>query len=121
MPREYPRTRRVGEQMQRELAGLIRDEIRDPRVGLVTVSDVEVTRDLAHATVYVAFLGAEPAQVRDEVDALNHAAGFLRRLLGQRMTIRTVPALKFVFDASFDRAARLNSLIDQANAGKPKD
>lgn len=114
MPREFSRTRRVGDQIQRELAELIRDEIRDPRVGSVTVSGVEVTRDLAHAKVYVTVLGVEGADNDVAVDVLNRAAGFLRGALGRRMKIRTVPALKFYYDPSFDRGARLSKLIDEA-------
>lgn len=121
MPRDYPRTRRIGDQIQRDLAQLIRDEVRDPRVGLVTVSGVDVTRDLAHAKVYVSALGADADQAREMVSALNHAAGYLRKLLAHRLTIRTIPALKFVYDESFDRGARLSHLIDTAVAGEKRD
>ncbi len=111
MPRDYPRSRRIGDQMQRDLAVLIRDEIKDPRLGMVTVSAVDVTRDLAYARVYVTVLG--DAQVRSEsLNVLNRAAGFLRRLLGQRMVLRTVPQLKFVYDESIERGERLSKLID---------
>lgn len=116
MPKDFPRTRRVGEQLQRELAQLIRDEVRDPRVGLVTVSGVDVTRDLAHAKVYVATLGAGAEASDATVTALNSAAGFLRKLLSQRLRLRTVPALHFHYDESFDRGARLSKLIDDAVA-----
>jgi ribosome-binding factor A len=115
MPRDFPRTRRVGEQMQRELAALIRDEVKDPRVGMVTVSAVEVTRDLAHAKVFISMLG--DAETRDaSLAALNKAAGFLRHELGQRMLTRTVPQLRFVYDESIERGSRLSALIDQAVA-----
>ncbi len=114
MPKEFSRTRRVADQVQRELAELIRDEIRDPRVGSVTVSGVEVTRDLAHAKVYVTVLGVEGEENDVAVEVLNRAAGFLRGALGRRMKIRTVPALKFFHDPSFDRGARLSKLIDDA-------
>lgn len=115
MPRDFPRTRRVGEQIQRELAALIRDEVKDPRVGMVTVSAVEVTRDLAHAKVFISVLG--DAGTRDaSLAALNKAAGFLRHELGQRMLTRTVPQLRFVYDESIERGSRLSALIDQAVA-----
>lgn len=115
MPRDFPRTRRVGEQIQRELAALIRDAVKDPRVGMVTVSAVEVTRDLAHAKVFISVLG--DAETRDaSLAALNKAAGFLRHELGQRMLTRTVPQLRFVYDESIERGSRLSALIDQAVA-----
>lgn len=113
MPRDFPRTRRIGEQMQRELAALIRDGVKDPRVGMVTVSAVEVTRDLAHAKVFVTVLGDETAK-RDTMTALASAAGFLRHELGQRMLTRTVPMLRFVYDESIEHGSRLSALIDAA-------
>jgi ribosome-binding factor A len=120
MPRDFPRTRRVGEQMQRELAALIRDGVKDPRVGMVTVSAVEVTRDLAHAKVFISVLGDETAR-RDSLTALNNAAGFLRHELGQRMLTRTVPQLRFVYDESIERGSRLSALIDAAVASDHHD
>lgn len=114
MAKDFPRTRRIGEQLQRELAELIRDEVNDPRIGMVTVSAVEVTRDLAHAKVFVAVLGADAEKTEQTLAALRSAAGFLRKLLGQRLRLRTVPALHFHYDDSFDRGARLSQLIDQA-------
>ncbi len=115
MPRDFPRTRRIGEQMQRELAALIRSEVKDPRVGMVTVSAVEVTRDLAHAKVFVTVLGDADAK-RDSMVALTSAAGFLRHELGQRMLTRTVPQLRFVYDESIERGSQLSALIDKAVA-----
>ncbi len=114
MPRDFSRTRRVADQIQRELAELIRDEIRDPRVGSVTVSEVRVTRDLGHAEIYVTGLGMDEAASRQMVDALNGAAGFLRRQLASRMRLRTVPAPRFHYDPVFDQGARLTRLIDDA-------
>ncbi|MFN2308112.1 MAG: 30S ribosome-binding factor RbfA [Gammaproteobacteria bacterium] len=115
MPRDFPRTRRVGEQIQRELAALIRDAVKDPRVGMATVSAVEVSRDLAHAKVFISVLG--DVEVRTaSLTALNNAAGFLRHELGQRMLTRTVPQLRFVYDASIERGSQLSALIDQAVA-----
>jgi ribosome-binding factor A len=120
MPRDFPRTRRIGEQMQRELAALIRDGVKDPRVGMVTVSAVEVTRDLAHAKVFVTVLGDEKAR-RDTMTALASAAGFLRHGLGQRMLTRTVPQLRFVYDESIEHGTRLSALIDAAVASDHHD
>ena len=117
MPRDFPRTRRVADQLQRELAEAVRDEMSDPRLGSVTVSEVKVSRDLGVADVMVTVLGAEPEESRAAVDVLNHAAGFLRGQLGRRMRLRTVPVLRFHYDDSFDRGARLSRLIDQVAPG----
>ena len=113
MPRDFPRTRRVGEQMQRELAVLIREAVKDPRIGMVTVSAVEVTRDLAHAKVFITVLGDAEARAAS-MAALNSAAGFLRHELGRRMLTRTVPQLRFVYDESIERGSQLSALIDKA-------
>jgi len=116
MPREFSRTRRVGEQLQRELAVLVRDEIKDPRLGMTSISGATVSRDLAYATVYVSVLGDDEA-VAKSVAVLNRAAGFLRHRLGQSMHIRTVPQLKFVFDSSLRDGARMDALINAAVSG----
>ena len=115
MPKEYPRARRVGEQIQRELAELVRSELKDPRVGMVTIMDVEVSADLAHAKVYVSSL-APQQDLEEAVAALNHAAGFLRGRLGRRLHIRTVPELRFLRDDSVERGVRLTHLIDEVVA-----
>jgi ribosome-binding factor A len=108
------RVRRIGDQIQRELAELIRDSVRDPRIGRVTVSGVEVSRDLAHARVYVTVLGAEAEESRNGAALLQHAAPFLRRELAKRMRLRMVPQLHIAYDPSFDRGAYLGHLIDSA-------
>jgi len=113
MPKEFSRSRRVGEQMQRELAELIRDEVKDPRVGMVTVSGVEVSKDLAHAKVWFTVLGSEP---QESAAGLNRAAGFLRSQLSRRMMLRSVPLLHFQYDDSVVRGNELSSLIDEAVA-----
>ena len=113
MPREFPRTRRVGEQIQRELAALIRDEIKDPRLGMVSVSAVQVSRDLSHAKVHVSVLGNEK-QSGESVTVLNHASGFLRHKLGKLMHIRVIPELRFYLDRSLEEGARLGALINEA-------
>ena len=120
MPREFPRTRRVGEQIQRELAALIRDELKDPRLGMVSVTVVEVTRDLAYAKVYVSVLGTEEQSI-ESVKVLNHAAGFLRHKLGKIMHTRTVPEMRFHLDRSLEEGARLGALINKAIAGDRQD
>lgn len=113
MPREYPRTRRVSEQVQRELAGLVHEEIKDPRLGMVSVSGVEVSTDLAHAKVFISVLG-DDAAVTASIQVLNNAAGFLRRKLGARMRLRTVPRLRFLHDRSLAEGARMDALINSA-------
>ena len=119
MPREYSRTLRVAEQIQRELAQLIQQELKDPRVGMVTVADVEVTTDLSHARVYVTIFGdADKAQ--DTIAALNHAAGFLRRELSHRLSLRTTPALRFIHDQTTEKANEMASLLSRAGIGSQK-
>jgi ribosome-binding factor A len=115
MPREFPRTRRLGEQIRRELADLMGHALKDPRIAMASITAVEVSRDLAHARVYVTVIGAE-AERRATVEALNHAAGVLRRGLGERLVARTVPQLRFIYDESVERGARLESLIDEVVA-----
>jgi ribosome-binding factor A len=113
MPREFSRGRRVAEQVRRELPDLIRETLRDPRLGMVTVSDVELSRDLAHAKVFVTVMntGESPAQ---NIEILNRAAGHLRHGLGQRMMIRNVPQLHFHYDSSLDYGSRMSKLIHDA-------
>lgn len=120
MPREFPRTRRVGEQIQRELAALIRDEIKDPRLGMVSVSAVQVSRDLSHAKVHVSVLGTEE-QSGESLAVLNHASGFLRHKLGKLMHIRVIPELRFYHDRSLAEGARMGALINKAIASDRHD
>jgi ribosome-binding factor A len=115
MPKEFPRTRRVGEQIQRELADLIRNEIKDPRVGMVSVTAVIVTRDLSHAKVYVSVLG-NAEQTDASVKVLGNAAGFLRHKLGKILHIRVIPELRFYLDRSLEEGARMGALINKAIA-----
>jgi ribosome-binding factor A len=115
MPKDYPRSRRIAEQVQRELSGIIRLELNDPRVGMMTITDVEVTPDHAYATIYFTLLEGELRS--DETAAgLQHAGGFLRSRLAQRLKLRSVPHLQFRYDASVERGMRLSSLIDAAVA-----
>lgn len=100
--------------MQRLLPDLIRGEVKDPRVvGIVTITGVDVSADLAHAKVFVTVLNVED-DAQPTVDALNRCSAFLRSRLSQLMTVRTVPALKFVFDASVERGMHLSRLIQSA-------
>ena len=115
MPKDYARTERLGEQLRRELADLIRRELKDPRVGLVSLTDVQVSRDLAHAKVFITRIG-KAAEREPAVEALNHAAGFLKRNLGRNLHIRAAPNLRFFYDAAVEEGARLETLIDRAVA-----
>ncbi|HKJ77669.1 MAG TPA: 30S ribosome-binding factor RbfA, partial [Gammaproteobacteria bacterium] len=110
MSEEFSRTRRVGEQIQRELAELLQREVKDPRVAGVTVTAVEVSRDLAHAKVYVSRMTGE-TDWQETLAGLGRAAGFLRRELGRRLTMRSVPELRFLRDRSIEGGARLSELI----------
>jgi len=119
MPKDFPRSRRIAEQVQRELADIIRLELKDPRVGLITITDVEVTPDHKLAKVFFTLLGDE-AKVAEAARGLQHAAGFLRSQLAHRFEMRTVPQLAFIHDASVERGARLSQLIDAAVADDAK-
>jgi len=129
-----PRVQRVADQIQRELAALIQMEVNDPRVGMVSVTGVEVSRDIAHAKIFVTVLNtltedaeinkstlSEPGdldklEIKENIDALNKAAGFLRSLLAKRLSTRSVPKLRFFYDGSIARGQQLSSLIDSALA-----
>lgn len=112
---------RVADQIQRDLAEIIAFELKDPRVGLVTISEVQVTPDYAHAKVYFTTLIDDPKAVQGTVEGLTKAAGFIRTLLGKRLHIHTLPQLNFIHDTSTVRGMALSSLIDQANAERAKD
>jgi ribosome-binding factor A len=113
------RQARIADQIQRELAELIRTEIRDPRVGgLITLTGVELSRDQSHAKVFFTVLGAQSA-AQEAGEGLQRAAGFLRSNLAHRLTTRKVPELHFEFDESVERGVRLSRLIDEALAPPP--
>jgi ribosome-binding factor A len=107
------RRARIADQIQRELAEAIRTELRDPRVGMVTLTGVEVSRDQSHAKVFFTIMGPEAA-VRDAAEGLTRAAGFLRSQLAHRLSTRSVPELHFEHDISVERGIRLTRLIDEA-------
>ena len=116
--RQIPnRSFRIADQIQRDVAGLIR-ELKDPRIGMVTINSVEVSPDYAHAKVYFSLLIGDAAECET---ALNEAAGFLRNGLFKRLQIHTVPTLHFQFDRTTERAAELGALINRANAERAKD
>ncbi|WP_395700859.1 30S ribosome-binding factor RbfA [Aquabacterium sp.] len=111
------RSFRVADQIQRDLAELIR-ELKDPRVGMVTINAVEVTPDYAHAKVFFSLLVGDAQECEQ---GLNEAAGYLRNGLFKRLQIHTVPTLHFQFDRTTEHAAELSALIRQANASRAKE
>ncbi len=115
MPKDFPRARRVADQMQRELAELIRLEVKDPRVGMLTITEVEVTRDMDHAKVFFTTLGGKPEHDAC-LEGLQRASGFLRTQLSHRMQLRQVPKISFVYDYSVERGVQLSQLIETAVA-----
>jgi len=116
MPKDFSRTQRIADAIQRELSELFRMELRDPRVGLVSITGVEVSRDLAHAKVFVNFVTAplDGDEHKEAMAALNGAAGFLRSQLARRIELRTTPALRFHYDATSEKGQKLSALIDYA-------
>jgi ribosome-binding factor A len=117
MPKEFGRERRVADFIQRELAVVLQMEMKDPRVGMVSVNEVRVSRDLGYADIYVSSLNDRDAAERDElVDVLTGAAGWLRSLIARRSKMRTTPHLRFHWDALPEHGRALDRLIDQARA-----
>lgn len=119
MAREFSRTDRISDQIQKDLSTLIRTEMKDPRVGMVTVNSVDVARDLGIANVYITLLtleenDANSESVKETLKVLNSAAGFLRSQLGKMIKLRTIPQLRFHFDSSVGRGRKLDALITQA-------
>lgn len=113
MPRDYSRTQRVADQIQREIAELIETEVKDPRVRMITITGVEVTRDYAHAKIFYTTLNDKEDNVAIEA-GLDHASGFLRSQLSSRMRLRVIPQLHFIYDESVERGLYLSRLIDKA-------
>ncbi len=117
MAKEFKRTSRVGDFLKQELAGLIQRELRDPRIGMVSVTAAEVSRDLSHAKVYVTVFGKNSdVEAAESIAALNHASGFLRSQIARINNARTTPKLHFVFDTSISRGAHMSKLIDEVVA-----
>ena len=115
------RGQRVADQIQKDVAELIAMEVKDPRVGMVTLTEVQLTPDYAHAKIFFTTLIDDPAEVKKTLDGLRKAAGFLRAQLGRRLHIHTLPELHFVHDTAPSRGAALSKLIDEANATRATD
>jgi len=111
-PRDFKRSERVAGQLRRDLAKLIQQEIKDPEVGFVSLSDVEVTRDLSHAKVFITVF--DPEKATTSIKALRRASAFLRRRLGQELRLRHVPELHFMHDDSVEQGSHIDELIAKA-------
>jgi len=116
MAREYARTDRVGQQIQKEIAVILMREIKDPRLSMTTVSAVEVTRDLAYAKIFVTFFNDNQEEIDASLEVLAEAEGYIRSLLGKRLRARIMPHLRFVYDSSMSEGVRMSALVDQAVA-----
>ncbi|OWW18610.1 30S ribosome-binding factor RbfA [Noviherbaspirillum denitrificans] len=112
---------RVADQIQRDLAEIIAYELKDPRVGMITITEVQLTPDYAHAKVFFTTLVDNDEAMQNTLAGLRKAAGFIRGQLGRRLTIHTIPELHFVHDISTARGIELSKLIDEANATRAKD
>jgi len=119
MPQEYSRTERVSQQIIRDLSMIIRSSVKDPRIGMVTILDAVVSKDFAYAKIYFDTLDQEQAQNAEK--ALNKAAGYLRRELGRGLTLRSTPALKFIYDDTQVRGNEMSDLINRAIESDKKD
>jgi ribosome-binding factor A len=114
--RSSGRPQKLGDQFQRELSDLLQRELRDPRVGMVTITSVDVSPDISHAKVFFTIL--DPSKVEETTKGLQRAAGFLRSQLARRIKLYTTPELRFQYDESVERGDRLSRLIDSAIAKK---
>ena len=133
-----PRVQRVADQIQRELATLVQLEVKDPRVGMVSITGVDVSKDLAYAKIFITVLNTlsddgevndstlsapgelDKLEIEENLKALKKASGFLRTMLAKRLRIRSVPKLEFHYDGSIERGQQLSSLIDDALAADRK-
>lgn len=121
MPREFLRHQRVSRQLQRELAEVIQRDIKDPEVGFVTISEVEVTKDLAVAKVYVSVLTTQANENKAEsIVALNHAANYIHGIVAKRMRMRAVPELRFFLDESVEQGIKIDALLRDTDPNNEK-
>jgi ribosome-binding factor A len=116
MAREFARTDRVSQEIQKEIAMIIQREVKDPRLGMVTVNAVEITRDLAYAKIFVTFFTLEGQNVDESIKILNEASSYIRTLLAKRIKARIMPELRFVYDKSMVEGVRMGHLVDKAVA-----
>lgn len=116
MAREFSRARRVGQELQREVAMILQREIKDERLKLVTVSGVELSRDLNYAKVFVTFLENDPEKIEQGMKVLRDASGFIRTLVGKAMRLRVTPELRFAYDQSLVEGVRISTLVSSTIA-----
>jgi ribosome-binding factor A len=121
MAREFARTDRVAQEIQKEIAMIIQREVKDPRLGMVTVNAVEITRDLAYAKIFVTFFTLEGQNVDVSIEVLNEAASYIRTLLAKRINARIMPELRFIYDSSMVEGVRMGNLVDKAVAEDVKN
>lgn len=124
MPKEFSRLDRIGDQIQKELAQLIMREVKDPRLGMVTINAVKVSKDLGYADIYISLLTTEDlteesGEVQDSLKVLRNVSGFLRSQLGKAMKIRVIPQLRFHFDTLIGQSRHIDNLINQAVGNRP--
>ena len=113
MAKEFSRTRRIAQQLQQELAQVLQRDMKDPRIGFVTVNDVDVSRDLSYAKVFVTFFEEDEKLVQEKVEALDAAAGYIRSLVAGRMKLRVMPELRFIYDSSLVEGMRMSNLVSR--------
>ena len=115
MPEAFSRSQRIADQIQRDLAGILQTEVRDPRVGMATISEVKISKDLSYADIYVTLMGIEETVEARKlaVNVLNQATGYMRTRLGRLIRLRVVPMLRFHYDESLARGRHLTNLINQ--------
>lgn len=111
MAKEFSRTRRIAQQLQQELAQILQRDMKDPRIGFVTVNDVDVSRDLSYAKVFVTFFEEDEKLVQEKLAALEAAAGYVRSLVAGRMKLRVMPELRFIYDSSLVEGMRMSNLV----------
>lgn len=116
MPREFNRSQRVSSQIQRELASIFQSDIKDPRLGFITISEVVLSRDLTVAKVFFTVLNADAQEIQDNLSVLTHSTSYVRRELAKRLRLRNCPELRFIYDDSIDRGIRLAQLMADSGA-----
>jgi ribosome-binding factor A len=110
--KQFPRSSRLNDQLREEIAKLLESEAKDPRIGFVTISEVEVAQDLKTAKVFYTVYGDDKAK-RDTEVGLRHVAGFIRKRLGEMLRIRSIPELRFIFDEGLERGTRVLQLLNE--------
>ncbi len=115
MAKEFSRSRRVAQQLQQEIARILQRDVKDPRVGMVTVSSIDVSRDLAYAKVYVTFFNIDndEERIKEGIEALESASGYIRSLVGSAMKLRIVPELRFLYDNTLVEGMRMSNLVSE--------